>query len=253
MSNFGILFVTDSNFIPLAINAIQTFCNNHNNFQIYLGLINVGVLDEEKIIRNLDLKDCHLNFLRSNTIRGVTTKDWAATRRAVFINEIFKDSQGKNLEGVIYFDVDYSFYQNVADQIADNNFDFILRSCVQISAEKAQKVHLDNCLKKSGNGKLETSVWANSPGERLDINSGLIWVKNTPKNIDLMEEWEAMMAKGNYVWFTDQNCLRKLLEDNLKLGTIKWRPVNRKLYKSFFHDKGPGKYKKIEALRKKYK
>lgn len=247
---FGILFVSDSNFIPFAIRSIDSFCKFHENFDIFLGLVGASEKDKEMICENIDLGGNRLFFMESLNPAGITTRDWAATRRANFAVEIFESRI--DLSGVLYFDVDYIFHDKVADLIASADFDFVLRSSVNVRRDLATAEQIENSLGDLPGDKIETPVWSGRGHDHLDINSGLIWIKNCPKNLEILREWERLMMKENYVWFSDQNNLRLVLQHSLEKGLIKWKPVDRSLYSRFFHEKGPGKLHNLETFRKKY-
>jgi len=247
---FGILFVSDMNFIPFAIRSIDSFCKFHSTFDIFLGLIGTNEIDKETIRANVDLKDNNLFFMHSEAPVGVSTRDWAATRRASFAIQIFESRP--ELSGILYFDVDYIFHEKVAEMIANPDFNFILRSCVNVRRDLATQSQIENKLEDLQGGKIETAIWAGNGDDHLDINSGLIWIKNCPINLEMLRQWEILMMRENYAWFSDQNNLRLVLQQNLEKGLIKWKPVDRTLYNRFFHEKGPEKIQNLDNLRKKY-
>jgi hypothetical protein len=250
MSKPLILFVTDENFLPFAIRSINSFSEFHSEFRIFLGLVGVRKDLRDQVFDVVKTRSNSLEILETESLKGVGSREWSATRRAAFCLEIFE--KNPNSLGVLYFDVDYLFYDEVAESIVDSQIDFMLRSSIHVSQSRATSEQISSCLEKLGGEIIETPVWSNGNGSRIDINSGLIWIKNTLENIEILKEWEILMRSQNYAWFSDQNMLRNILQKKLEEGKISWRPVDRALYSRFLHEKGERKILNLENLRNSY-
>ena len=255
MKDYSVLFVTDNNFLPFAFRSIDTFFKTHEKCQVNIVCIDCDEKRLKKLLEKLNesLKTNNhvLKVYEEKSKKGITSKDWAATRRAVYTKQIMIENPEK--KGVFYFDVDYVFYKNSADLMFTDAkiYDFMLRSSVRIKKDLASRFQIENSVPNvSDSSFIESRVWINSPRGKLGINSGLIWIRNNDVNKSLLDDWEKRMEKQNYVWFSDQNNLRDIIEENLIKGLINWRPVDFKHYESFYHEKGPKKMSKLNELNK---
>jgi len=83
----------------------------------------------------------------------------------------------------------------------------------------------------------------------LRFNAGMIYVKNTPKNIAIVHEWEVETRKHGWVWLSAQNELGNVLEQHKKVVTVKTFPtkfdgIDTNPETVLVHMKGPRKRKR---------
>jgi hypothetical protein len=78
----------------------------------------------------------------------------------------------------------------------------------------------------------------------IRFNAGIIYVKNTERNISIVEEWEAETRKHGWVWLSAQNELGNVLERHLDEVTVKTLPekfngIDTNKSSVIVHCKGP--------------
>ena len=83
----------------------------------------------------------------------------------------------------------------------------------------------------------------------LRFNAGMIYVKNTSKNVDIVDEWEKETRKHGWVWLSAQNELGNVLERHRNSVIIKTFPkrfdgIDTNPETVLVHMKGPTKKKR---------
>ena len=83
----------------------------------------------------------------------------------------------------------------------------------------------------------------------LRFNAGMIYVKNTPKNIAIVKEWEAATLSHGWVWLSAQNELGNVLQNYKNEVVVKTFPklydgVDTNMESVLVHMKGPEKKKR---------
>ena len=81
------------------------------------------------------------------------------------------------------------------------------------------------------------------------FNAGMIYVKNTEKNIEIIEDWEEATLSHGWVWLSAQNELGNTLEkyrDQVVVKTFpkKFDGIDTNLESVIVHMKGPSKKKR---------
>ena len=81
------------------------------------------------------------------------------------------------------------------------------------------------------------------------FNAGMIYVKNTPENIDIVLEWEKETLKHGWIWLSAQNELGNVLErhrNNIAVKTFpkKFDGIDTNPETVLVHMKGPAKKKR---------
>ena len=82
--------------------------------------------------------------------------------------------------------------------------------------------------------------------EPLRFNAGMIFVKNTPKNIEIVEEWEKATRSHGWVWLSAQNELGDVLQNYKQDVVVKTFPkkfdgIDTNKESVLVHMKGPQK------------
>ena len=239
-----ILFVTDANYVSLAKDCIRTFGATNPEYDGTVVAIDVTDAQAKELrassvgFKSFDVKKDTLGGVGSPD--GVTSnkKNYAAACRPWHIAALFEHRTPP--AAILYFDVDYEFYDSIAGLVEDGQLaDWMIRSCITIDKADATPDELKRGWIQK-NGTVESDEWRGVG--KLDLNSGLVWVKNTALNRDvIIPEWCKYIERGNWAWFTDQHGLRDVLQQHL--DEIAWRPVDRKHYPAFKHFKGPSKKK----------
>ena len=85
--------------------------------------------------------------------------------------------------------------------------------------------------------------------EPLRFNAGMIYVKNTPKNITIVKEWEDATLSHGWVWLSAQNELGNVLQNYKNEVVVKTFPklydgVDTNMESVIVHMKGPEKKKR---------
>tara|TARA_B100000214_G_scaffold188698_1_gene136232 strand:+ start:540 stop:1184 length:645 start_codon:yes stop_codon:yes gene_type:complete len=85
--------------------------------------------------------------------------------------------------------------------------------------------------------------------EPLRFNAGMIYVKNTPKNISIIKEWEDATLSHGWVWLSAQNELGNVLQNYKSEVVVKTFPklydgVDTNMESVLVHMKGPEKKKR---------
>ncbi len=85
--------------------------------------------------------------------------------------------------------------------------------------------------------------------EPLRFNAGMIYVKNTPKNISIVKEWEDATLSHGWVWLSAQNELGNVLQNYKNEVVVKTFPklydgVDTNMESVLVHMKGPEKKKR---------
>lgn len=196
MIDFTFLTVTNSPFIPIVEKLIVSLNNFHPDIGVTVVCVNMS--DEEEnyiksLHKNLDTIVVRKKFKKFAGVRELGPRDsgheegYCTSCRSWFMLDIMKEQN----KSVFYLDADVYLKGPIDELFPDlKEADFMIRS-------------------------------KNLDPKKFKCNAGMVWVKDTPVNRDLVAEWAQKTINMGISWRSNQWTLDELMRENW--GKIKYK------------------------------
>lgn len=215
MNNFQFLSVTNKHFIPIVKDLLISTDRYHPDIPFNLVCVNLQPIqidylrslheNLQPIIVNQKFKKVFSDFPRHYGPKDTDHEEGYCTScRSWFAAEVME----KYNTSVFYLDADVYIKGSIRDLFADlNSADFMIRA--------------KGC-----------AVGAQPEREKFKCNAGMVWIKNSTKNLKLLNIWAEKTRKKGIGWRSNQWALNELMIEN-------WNDI---IYKNF-----PSKFNGIKT------